>query len=70
MTTTTVLPRIDYAKCGGCAECVSGCPTGAVALVDGRAVIVHPERCSYCAECEGLCPKGAITCPFEIVYEV
>jgi MinD superfamily P-loop ATPase len=70
MTTTTVLPRIDLSLCGGCGECVTGCPTKAVAMVEGRATIVKPEACSYCAECEGLCPKGAIACPFEIVFEV
>lgn len=70
MSATLVLPNIDLDKCGGCAECVAGCPAKAVAMVEGRAAIVRPEECSYCAECEGLCPKGAITCPFEIVFEV
>lgn len=70
MTTTTVLPAIDRSKCGGCGECVTGCPAKAVAVVGGLAKIVRPEACSYCAECEGLCPKGAIACPFDIVFEV
>jgi len=64
-----LLPNIDRDKCGGCGECVLGCPTKAVEMVDGQAVIVRPEDCNYCAECEGLCPKGAISCPFEIVFE-
>ncbi len=68
--TTLVLPNVDWEKCDGCGECVAGCPTGAVELVNGRATIVRPEICSYCAECEGRCPKGAIACPFEIVFEV
>ncbi len=67
--TTLVLPKVDLAKCSGCGECVVGCPTRAVELVGGHAVIVRPADCSYCAECEGRCPEGAIACPFEIVFE-
>jgi MinD superfamily P-loop ATPase len=63
------LPTIDLAKCEGCGLCATGCPVQAVAMVDGRALIVQPDLCSYCAECEALCPEGAITCPFEIEFE-
>lgn len=63
-----VLPIIDISLCEGCGECQIGCPTGAVEMVDGRAVIVRPDDCNYCAECEALCPRQAISCPFEIVF--
>ena len=69
MTATVVVPEIDIAKCEACGDCVTGCPAGAVAIVDGCATVVRPELCSYCAECEALCPHGAIACPFEIVLE-
>ncbi|MCL4465996.1 MAG: 4Fe-4S dicluster domain-containing protein [Chloroflexi bacterium] len=62
-----VLPILDGERCQGCGDCVAGCPTGAVALVEGRAAIVHPDDCNYCADCETLCPRQAISCPFEIV---
>ncbi len=62
-----VVPEIDSGKCTGCGDCVAKCPTHAVALVDGKSVIVRPEDCDYCTECEVLCPSGAVRCPFEIV---
>jgi len=47
---------------------VDTCPSEAVALIDGRPVIVHPEDCAYCGDCEDLCPEGAISLPYEIVF--
>lgn len=61
------VPQIDVEKCDGCGECLTLCPAGAVALVEGKAFIARPEDCTYCTECEGLCPAGAIRCPFEII---
>jgi len=60
-------PEIDYATCTGCGNCEDFCPTGAVKLVNGKPVLVHPENCSYCTECEAVCPSGAIKCPFDII---
>jgi ferredoxin len=60
-------PEIDADRCNGCGECVARCSTQAAGLVDGKAVIVHPEKCDYCTECEALCSAGAIRCPYEIV---
>jgi NAD-dependent dihydropyrimidine dehydrogenase PreA subunit len=62
-----VTPEIDLDKCNGCGDCVEQCPSGIVALVDGKASIVRPEDCSYCTDCEDLCSSAAIRCPFEIV---
>lgn len=45
-------------RCIGCGACVSACPKGAVAMVDG-----YPEtdrsRCSACGMCVAACPTGA-----------
>ena len=60
-------PEINQDNCTGCGDCVDFCPTGAVAIVNDKAVIVKPEACDYCTECENICPNGAIRCPFEVV---
>ena len=62
------LPRIDAALCSGCERCVEICPAGVLAQVNGKAMLVHPDRCTYCALCEELCPDGAIALPFLIVF--
>ena len=62
-----VIPEIDTDSCTGCGDCVEFCPFGIVELVNGKAVIVHPEHCDYCPDCETFCPLGAIRCPFEII---
>lgn len=61
------IPEIDLEKCTGCGSCVELCPTGAVALVDGKVVVLRPDDCRYCTDCETVCPSGAIRCPFEII---
>lgn len=54
------LPRIVAALCTGCGRCVEICPTQALGQVNGKAVLVCPDRCTYCALCEDLCPDNAI----------
>jgi NAD-dependent dihydropyrimidine dehydrogenase PreA subunit len=61
------LPTIDMELCNGCGLCVTYCPVSAVALVDGRPVITHPEDCAYCGLCEESCPQDAISLHYEIV---
>ena len=60
-------PEVNLDICTGCGDCVNFCPTGAVAIVNGKVAIVKPEACTYCTECEALCPSGAIRCPYEII---
>ncbi|MFC2020279.1 ATP-binding protein [Chloroflexota bacterium] len=61
------VPEINLEICTGCGDCVEFCPSGTVALVNGKASIVRPEECNYCSDCETFCPSKAIRCPFEII---
>ncbi|MEA3338923.1 MAG: 4Fe-4S binding protein [Chloroflexota bacterium] len=61
------VPLIDPARCDGCGLCVRVCPTGALAVQDGLAVVAAPEACNYTGLCEAACPTGAIQRPFEII---
>ena len=61
------IPEIDLEQCTGCGDCVEWCTTGAVELVNGKAVVVMPEDCHYCTDCEAVCSARAIRCPFEII---
>jgi ferredoxin len=52
---------VDQEKCEGCEECVSVCPTDAIAITDGKAII-DESTCADCAACVDACPTEAITC--------
>jgi len=62
-----LLPEIDTDTCTGCGDCVAVCPTGALAMVEGKAVMAHPDLCIYDGECEPVCIVGAIQIPYMIV---
>lgn len=51
----------DPTVCRGCGKCAvaENCPSGAVAVVDGRAV-VDAAKCTSCGVCVGKCPFGAV----------
>ena len=49
---------LDTAKCTGCTTCIHRCPTEAIRIRDGHAVI-DTERCIDCGECIKVCPHGA-----------
>ncbi len=53
--------KIDQDKCNGCGDCITGCPEGAIALVDGKAKLVKEFYCDGLGACIGNCPVGAIT---------
>ncbi|MCC6801792.1 MAG: 4Fe-4S binding protein [Anaerolineae bacterium] len=59
-------PRVDRNLCTGCGDCIAACPTGALAQIDGKAILAFPEKCTYCAACETICPVGAIELPYLI----
>ena len=63
----TLLPEINLEACTGCGECAVVCPTDALAMAEGKAVMAHPERCIYDGDCEPICPVTAIQLPYLIV---
>ena len=63
------MPQIDIDLCTGCGDCIIACPTDALALVSGTAVLAEPDACNYCGECESICPVEAIALPYQIVIE-
>jgi len=53
--------EIDESKCNGCGLCASGCPEGALRIIDGKARLVGESLCDGLGACIGECPEGAIT---------
>lgn len=49
---------LDEHKCNGCTTCLRHCPTEAIRIRDGRAVIGQ-MRCIDCGECIRVCPSNA-----------
>ncbi len=60
---------LDKDLCRGCTNCISNCPTEAIRVRDGKAVIIT-ERCIDCGECIRTCPshaKKAVSDPLDII---
>jgi iron only hydrogenase large subunit-like protein len=56
--------------CMGCSHCMMKCPTEAIRVIDGKAIL-NPDRCIDCGECYRICPYGAISVrqdDFEKIY--
>ncbi|MBN1428531.1 MAG: 4Fe-4S binding protein [Anaerolineae bacterium] len=51
--------QIDETRCTGCGGCVEACPTGAISLTNGVAM-VDQTLCAQCRACIDVCPVGAI----------
>lgn len=49
---------LDQSKCRGCTTCLQHCPTEAIRIRDGHAVI-DAARCIDCGECIRRCPHHA-----------
>ena len=50
--------RLDRDKCRGCTNCIKNCPTQAIRVRYGKAVILN-ERCIDCGECIRTCTHNA-----------
>ncbi len=56
--------------CFGLGTCAKACPTGAIRVKDGVAV-VDPEVCIHCGVCVASCPQHIISMrPYDAVVEV
>jgi Fe-S-cluster-containing hydrogenase component 2 len=49
---------VTIEKCSGCGTCSEICPTEAIRIEDGKAVITMD--CIACGACPRVCPEGAI----------
>ena len=59
--TDVELPVVDGAKCIGCGDCVSACPTKCLAMAGRTPWLARPLDCISCAACAMVCPTDAIT---------
>lgn len=60
---------LDYKRCRGCTTCIKSCPTEAIRVRRGKAMILA-DRCIDCGTCIRACPHHAIKCisdQFEIL---
>lgn len=49
---------LDEDKCLGCTTCLRNCPTGAIRVRGGKAII-NESKCIDCGECIRICPHHA-----------
>ncbi len=52
--------RINEEKCTGCGSCITGCPEGALQVIDGKARLISDLFCDGLGACIGDCPENAI----------
>jgi thioredoxin reductase (NADPH) len=55
-------PVINTSICIGCGNCVKACDVeGTLQVVNGKSILIHPERCLGHALCADGCPTGALS---------
>ncbi|MFB3904205.1 MAG: NAD(P)-binding domain-containing protein [Acidobacteriota bacterium] len=55
-------PVINTSICIGCGNCVRACDVeGTLQVINGKSILVHPERCLGHALCADACPTGALS---------
>lgn len=55
---------LDISRCKGCTNCIKRCPTEAIRVRDGHAIIKE-DRCIDCGECIRVCPYQAKKATFD-----
>ena len=59
---------LDVDKCKGCTYCLKRCPTEAIRIRNGHAVI-RAERCIDCGECIRVCPHHAKRANYDLLED-
>ena len=49
--------RINEEKCTGCGSCVTGCPEGALQVIDEKARLISDLFCDGLGACMGIARK-------------
>lgn len=60
---------LNASKCRGCTHCLRHCPTEAIRIRKGRAVI-DPGRCVDCGECIRVCPYQAKKAAYDALTDI
>ncbi len=61
--------HLDPEKCKGCINCIKRCPTGAIRVRNGKAVITK-EYCIDCGECIRTCTNHAKRATYDPLSEM
>ena len=60
---------LDETKCIGCTHCISHCPTEAIRVRDGKAII-DGDRCIDCGQCIRVCPYKAKKAKYDPIENI